>query len=130
MEQLIYEVRSTGHTNTRFQRDSENPQIENDVMVSGKRGQGVLFEIAKCPACHRNIKVSLVDGEIYSHQESEWSTEVCEQTGNRIQQFALGIKIGQPQQIAPEEGIPSPSNPAHDETVYSVKPIYIGKHRQ
>lgn len=66
-------------------------------------GQGVPFEIPKCPACHRNIAVSLVDGEIYRHQESEWSTEVCEQTGNEPQQFTLGVKIGQPQVRTPKK---------------------------
>lgn len=95
-----------------------------------KRGQGILYEITKCPSCSRAVKVSLVNGEVYSHQASEWSVEVCKQSGYRIKEYALGIEIGKPQ--SDESGFTSPESakPTYDKTSNSIKPIYIGKHRQ
>lgn len=99
-------------------------------MTLDRRGQGVLYEITKCPTCSRNVKVSLVDGEIYSHQIADWSIEVCEYTGTRLKQFALGIQIERPKTEAPETSPLNIKKPTHDETSNSIKPIYIGKHHQ
>ncbi|WP_208596111.1 hypothetical protein [Brevibacterium aurantiacum] len=99
-------------------------------MAPEKRGQGILYEIAGCPSCNRAVKVSLVDGEIYSHQVAEWSVEVCEQTGTRIKKYALGVEIGKLQSVGPGSTPPETVKPFYDKTSNSIKPIYIGKHHQ
>ena len=99
-------------------------------MALEKRGQSVLYEITKCPTCCRDVKVSLVDGEIYSHQEAEWTIEVCEGTGTRLEKYALGVQIGKPQSNGSRDTPLETVKPIYDKTSNSIKPIYIGKHRQ
>lgn len=99
-------------------------------MALEKRGRGILYEITKCPTCNRDVKVSLVDGEIYSHQAAESSVEVCEQTGTRLNKYTLGVQIGKPQTDTPEATASECRNPIYDKTSNSITPIYIGKHRQ